>query len=209
MTTAGGSLPTVSSSSSSAVFLVRKVERILSASHGGCQRVVLPCEHAEFDQLRAAEDGSTTPTRSPVTSPAGDDELVGRGDQRSAAGRSARRRRGLRRSWPARSGVDATGAGQPAVLLQLVLAVAQVSPTRRITSFGVFPGQFADVQQITRRTAASASNSSLLMPSMVNRCELRDHGCRRAASLADRPVDRVRVRAGCRRSECGQGRSPS
>ncbi len=45
------------------------------------------------------------------------------------------------------SGVDAAGAGQPAVLLQLVLAVAQMTHAQD-DQFGVLARQLADVEQI-------------------------------------------------------------
>ena len=89
---------------------------------------IVPASMQNSTSCARLRDGSTTPTRSPVTSPAGDDELVGRGDQHSAAGRSGRRCRGLRRSWPAGPASMPRVRGQPAVLLQFVLAVAQVAP---------------------------------------------------------------------------------
>ena len=126
--------------------LVREVQRQLQGVHRGRQRVVLTCQQTEFDQLLAVRDGLPARPRSP-----GSRCGPGRTRRWPSAGRAGGRS-GSRRAVRALEDlllqglVDTAGPGQPAVLLQLVFAVAQVTDPQD-DDLGVSPRQPAPVEQ--------------------------------------------------------------
>ena len=119
--------------------------------------------------------------------PAGDDELVGRGDQDAfPVGQSL----GVGTGEDPRlyGGVEATAAGQPTVLLQLVLAAAQV-PDPQDHDLGVAPGQLARVQQVPGERQPGQEQQPVLTQH-VHQAEPRPADTA-GAELGDDPVQRT------------------
>ena len=94
-------------------------------------------------------------------------------------------------------GVDATALGQPPMLLQLVLAVAQVSHPKD-HQFGVLAGELACVQQIYRERQPREEQQPVL-PEHIEQVELRGSDAA-GAELGDRPVDRPQLTEATRRN---------